>query len=92
MNLYPTNLISHDTDLSHPGPGPTTSGARLRLNTILFVLGPDHALTNFLMDHPSWDCSRANSLNFEVPTESEASELPKDLVLRRYENIHMRLI
>ncbi|RXI06670.1 hypothetical protein DVH24_025806 [Malus domestica] len=44
------------------------------------------------MGHPSWDCSRANSLNFRVPTEAEASELPKGLVLGRDENIHIRLI
>ena len=43
------------------------------------------------MGHPSWDCSRANSLNFEVPMESEASEFPKGLVLGRDENIHIRL-
>ena len=43
------------------------------------------------MGHPSWECSRANSLNFEVPMESEASELPKGLVLGRDGNIHIRL-
>ena len=32
---------------------------------------------------PSWDCSRANSLNFGVLTEPEASELPKGLVLKK---------
>ncbi|CAN6695324.1 unnamed protein product [Malus baccata var. baccata] len=31
------------------------------------------------------------SLNFGVPTEPEASELPKDLVLGRDENIHLRI-
>ena len=44
------------------------------------------------MGHPSWDGSRANSLNFGVPREPEASELPKGLVLSRDENIHIRLI
>ncbi|RXH80974.1 hypothetical protein DVH24_004888 [Malus domestica] len=46
---------------------------------------------NFPVGHPSWDCSRANSLNFGVPTEPEASELQKNLVLGRDENIHIRL-
>ena len=31
------------------------------------------------------------SLNFGVPTEPEASELPKGLVLGRDENIHLRI-
>ncbi|RXH67600.1 hypothetical protein DVH24_027747 [Malus domestica] len=35
---------------------------------------------NFSVDHPSWDCSRANLLNFGVP-ELEASELLKCLVI-----------
>ncbi|RXH89079.1 hypothetical protein DVH24_006057 [Malus domestica] len=43
------------------------------------------------MGHPSWDCSRANSLNFGVPMEPEASELPKGLVLGKDGNIHIRL-
>ncbi|RXH84790.1 hypothetical protein DVH24_040138 [Malus domestica] len=43
------------------------------------------------MGHSSWDCSRANSLNFRVPMEPEASELPKGLVLGRDGNIHIRL-
>ncbi|RXH87358.1 hypothetical protein DVH24_034258 [Malus domestica] len=42
------------------------------------------------MGHPSWDCSRANSLNFGVPMEPEASELPKSLMLSRDGNIHIR--
>ncbi|RXI06781.1 hypothetical protein DVH24_025917 [Malus domestica] len=41
---------------------------------------------DFPVGHPS------NSLNFGVPMEPEASELPKDLVLGRDENIHIRLI
>ncbi|RXI06514.1 hypothetical protein DVH24_025650 [Malus domestica] len=52
-------------------------------------LGPN--ILNFLVGHPSWDCSRANSLNFRVSMEPEANELPKDLVLGRDENIHVRL-
>ena len=32
-----------------------------------------------------------NSLNFEVPMEPEANEVPKGLVLGRDENIHIRL-
>ncbi|RXH67990.1 hypothetical protein DVH24_028137 [Malus domestica] len=70
---------------------PTTSRARLRCSTILSSLGPDHALMNFTVGHPSWNCSSANSLNFGVPIEPEASELPKGLLLGRDENIHIRL-
>ncbi|RXH78761.1 hypothetical protein DVH24_002279, partial [Malus domestica] len=55
-----------------------------------FVSGNSHE--NFPVDHPSWDCSRANSLNFGVLTKPEASELPKSLVLGRDGNIHIRLI
>ncbi|CAN6547090.1 unnamed protein product [Malus baccata var. baccata] len=33
------------------------------------------------MGHPSWECSCANLLNFEVRLEPEASELPKSFVL-----------
>ncbi|CAN6714584.1 unnamed protein product [Malus baccata var. baccata] len=84
----------------------TASLARLHRSTILSALGPDYALTeeicihsfvsgnshkNFPTGHPSWKCSRANSLNFGVPMKSEASELPKGLVLGRDENIHIRL-
>ncbi|CAN6552269.1 unnamed protein product [Malus baccata var. baccata] len=43
------------------------------------------------MGHPSWDYSRANSLNFEVPMEPEANELPKGLVLGKDGNIYIRL-
>ncbi|RXI09433.1 hypothetical protein DVH24_034050 [Malus domestica] len=46
---------------------------------------------NFLLGHPLWDCSRVNSLNFGVPMEPEASELPKGLVLGRDGNIHIKL-
>ncbi|KAM1556858.1 hypothetical protein ACFX10_040344 [Malus domestica] len=42
------------------------------------------------MDHPFWECSHANLLNFGVPMEPEASELPRGLVLGRDENIHIR--
>ena len=54
-----------------------------------FVSGNSHE--NFPMGHPSWECSRSNSLNFGVPTEPKASELPKGLVLGRDGNIHIRL-
>ena len=53
-----------------------------------FVSGNSHQ--NFPVGHPSWDYSRANSLYFGVPTELEANELPKGLVLGRDENIHIR--
>ncbi|RXH88235.1 hypothetical protein DVH24_042306, partial [Malus domestica] len=36
----------------------------------------------FLVGHPFWDCSRANSLNFGVPMEPETSELSKGLAYR----------
>ncbi|RXH90526.1 hypothetical protein DVH24_035290, partial [Malus domestica] len=54
-----------------------------------FVFENSHE--NFLVGHPLWECSCANSLNFRVPMEPEASELPKCLVLGRDENIHIRL-
>ncbi|CAN6560172.1 unnamed protein product [Malus baccata var. baccata] len=71
---------------------PITSQARLRRSTILSALGPTspHGF-NFLMGHPSWDCSLTNSLNFRVPMEPKASELPKDIVLGKDRNIHIRL-
>ncbi|RXH80818.1 hypothetical protein DVH24_004732 [Malus domestica] len=78
-----------------PTQAPTTSQALLRRSTILSALGLDHALMNshekFLVGHPLWECSRPNSLNFGVPTEPEASELLKGLMLGRGWNIHIRL-
>ncbi|CAN6567741.1 unnamed protein product [Malus baccata var. baccata] len=72
----------------------TTSRTRLHHCTILSVLGLDHVLTELTRElpvgHPSWDYSRAISLNFGIPMESEASELPKGLVLSRDDNIHIR--
>ncbi|RXH67577.1 hypothetical protein DVH24_027724 [Malus domestica] len=86
--------------LSHPDPGSTTSQARLRHNTILSVLGPDHALTVlFLGTHLSrtsqWVTHLENALahfsfNFGVPTEPGASELPKGLMLYEGEYVHIR--
>ncbi|RXH71738.1 hypothetical protein DVH24_025239 [Malus domestica] len=81
-------------------PQPTTSRARLCRSTILSVLGPrshphdfvyGNSHENFPVGHPSWDCSRVNSLNFAVLMESEANELPKGLVRGRDGNIHIRL-
>ncbi|RXH89386.1 hypothetical protein DVH24_031743 [Malus domestica] len=43
------------------------------------------------LDHPSWDCSCANSLNFEVRMEPEASELLKCLMLGKDESIYIKL-
>ncbi|RXH87362.1 hypothetical protein DVH24_034262 [Malus domestica] len=69
-------------------------------STILSALGPDYALTVlFLGTHTrtsQWvthhEIALARySLNFGVPMESEASELPKSLVLGRDENIHLRI-
>ncbi|RXH89348.1 hypothetical protein DVH24_031705 [Malus domestica] len=70
-----------DTKLSHPGPGSTP---------------PLHDISgnsdeNFPVGHPFWDCSRANLLNFGVPMNSEASKLPKGLVLIGGANVHIRL-
>ncbi|RXH89181.1 hypothetical protein DVH24_031538, partial [Malus domestica] len=45
---------------------------------------------NFPVGHPLYDCSRAISLNFGVPMESEANELPKGLVLYGGEHVHIR--
>ncbi|KAM1329370.1 hypothetical protein ACFX2F_013549 [Malus domestica] len=55
-----------------------------------FFFGNSHE--NYPVGHPSWDCPRANSLNFGVSMELEASELLKGLVLGRDENIHIRHI
>ena len=69
-------------------------------STILSALGPDHALTVlFLGTHArtsQWVTHHGSalarySLNFRVPTEPKASELPKSLVLGRDENIHIRI-
>ncbi|CAN6716176.1 unnamed protein product [Malus baccata var. baccata] len=57
-------------------------------STILSALGPDHALM-WVTHHES--ALASFSLNFGVPTEPEASELPKGLVLDRDENIHLRI-
>ncbi|RXH71086.1 hypothetical protein DVH24_015708 [Malus domestica] len=46
---------------------------------------------NFLVGHSSWVCFRANSLNFEVLMEPEASNLSKGIVLGGDENIHIKL-
>ncbi|KAM2973847.1 hypothetical protein FF1_000204 [Malus domestica] len=83
--------IGSDTKLSHPGLSTTTSLARLRRSTILSVLGPDHTFTVlFLGIHDSrtsqWVTHSGNalapfSLNFKVPTEFEASESPKGILL-----------
>ncbi|RXI06735.1 hypothetical protein DVH24_025871 [Malus domestica] len=68
--------------------------------TILSALGPDHVLTVlFLGTHTKtsqWVTHHGSalarySLNFGVPMEPEASELPKGLVLGRDENIHLRI-
>ncbi|RXH84961.1 hypothetical protein DVH24_041729 [Malus domestica] len=100
--LVPSGMTRPDPDVLNchiPARAPTTSLTRLRRSTILSALGPGHTLTvfvfgnsheNFPMGHLSWDCSRANSLNFGVPMEPEASELPKGLVLDRDGNIYIR--
>ena len=69
-------------------------------STILSALGPDYALTVlFLGTHTrtsQWVTHHGSalarySLNFEVPTKPEASELPKGLVLGRDVNTHIRI-
>ena len=86
--------------VSHPGLGGTTSRARLHRSTILSALGPQHTLTVlFLGTHTRtsrWVTHPGNalvrySLNFGVPMEPKASELPKGLVLGRDWNIHIRI-
>ncbi|RXH96083.1 hypothetical protein DVH24_008583 [Malus domestica] len=57
-------------------------------STILSALGPDYALT--WVTHPG-SALASFSLNFGVPTEPEASELPKGLMLGRDGNIHLRI-
>ncbi|RXH73166.1 hypothetical protein DVH24_012850 [Malus domestica] len=39
--------------MSHPGSGPHHIPSSNRRSTILFALGLDHALTNYLVGHPS---------------------------------------
>ena len=69
-------------------------------STILSALGPYYALTVLFLGthtrtsrwvtHPGIALARY-SLNFGVPMEPEASELPKGLVLGRDGNIHIRI-
>ncbi|RXH81335.1 hypothetical protein DVH24_006160 [Malus domestica] len=54
-----------------------------------FVFGNSRATSQWVT-HPGIALAFF-SLNFEVPTEPEASELPKDLVLGRDRNIHLRI-
>ncbi|RXH87586.1 hypothetical protein DVH24_034486 [Malus domestica] len=42
--------------------------------------------------HPSWDCSHANSLNFRVSIEPEASEFSKGLLLAYMDGVTMSLM
>ena len=78
----------------------TTTRPQLHRSTILSALGPYQAFTVlFLGTHTrtsQWVTHHGialarYSLNFRVPTEPEASELPKGLVLGRDENIHIRI-
>ncbi|KAM1379932.1 hypothetical protein ACFX2I_021735 [Malus domestica] len=88
--------------LSHPDPGSITPRALLHRSRILSALDLNHALTVlFLGTHMSrtsqWIINPKNalahfSLNFEVPTEIEASELPKCLVLIGDGYVHIRHI
>ncbi|RXH98418.1 hypothetical protein DVH24_010743 [Malus domestica] len=80
-----------DTKLSHPAL--SSHHISCSTSTILSTLGPDHALTVLFLGtqesrtsqwvtHPGNALSHF-SLNFRVPTESEANELPKSLMLGR---------
>ncbi|KAB2624915.1 geraniol 8-hydroxylase-like [Pyrus ussuriensis x Pyrus communis] len=82
--------LGSDTNLSHPGPWGTTSRARLHhRSTILstlglpfphgFVFGNSRAISQWVTHHGI--ALTPFSLNFGVPSEPEASELPKGLVL-----------
>ncbi|RXH75345.1 hypothetical protein DVH24_030066 [Malus domestica] len=88
VSKLPKGLLYHPKprfSLSHLDSGSITSRAQLCRSMILSCLSPDQALkeltSHFLVGHPSWECFRVNLLNFVVPIESEASELPKGLVL-----------
>ncbi|RXH92077.1 hypothetical protein DVH24_021100, partial [Malus domestica] len=54
-----------------------------------FVFG-NSRVTSQWVTHPG-SALASFSLNFGVPTEPEANELPKSLVLGRDENIHIRI-
>ncbi|RXH76685.1 hypothetical protein DVH24_019573, partial [Malus domestica] len=54
-----------------------------------FVFGNSRATSQWVT-HPG-SALATFSLNFRVPTEPEASELPKGLVLGRDVNIHLRI-
>ncbi|CAN6567634.1 unnamed protein product [Malus baccata var. baccata] len=69
-------------------PGSTTSRAHSTTVARYCPLWAYHSLT--WVTHPG-SALTSFSLNFEVPTEPEASELPKGLVLGRDENIHLRI-
>lgn len=55
-----------------------------------FVSGDSHE--NFPVGHPSWKCSRLNSLNFGVLMELEASEFSKGRVQYGGGHVHIRHI
>ncbi|RXH81450.1 hypothetical protein DVH24_034871 [Malus domestica] len=54
-----------------------------------FVFGNSRATSYWVTHHGI--ALACYSLNFGVPMEPEANELPKDLVLARDENIHSRI-
>ncbi|RXH83286.1 hypothetical protein DVH24_005539 [Malus domestica] len=54
-----------------------------------FIFGNSRATSQWVT-HPG-SALASFSLNFEVPTEPEVSELPKGLVIDRDENIHLRI-
>ncbi|RXH73818.1 hypothetical protein DVH24_016640, partial [Malus domestica] len=63
-------------------------GTHTRISQWVTHLGPNHALTVLTSQ---WVTHPRNSLNFGVPMEPEANELPKGLMLGRDGNIHIRL-
>ncbi|RXH76226.1 hypothetical protein DVH24_019114 [Malus domestica] len=69
----------------------TTSRARLRRNTILFVLGPNHALMVLFLGTHSKTSQWVTHSKIALARTRLTSEFPKSLVLGRDQNIHIRL-
>ncbi|RXI07031.1 hypothetical protein DVH24_026167 [Malus domestica] len=92
--------LGSDTNRHIPTRGPPHLSPLHHHSTILCSLGPDYALTVlFLGTHTKTSQSVIHNgsalvrylLNFRVPMNSEASELPKGLMLGRDGNIHIRI-
>ncbi|KAM2957807.1 hypothetical protein FF2_024739 [Malus domestica] len=77
---------SHVTCRLEPPPHPGLDSTVVRYCPLWAPITPSRfcfweLTSNFPVGHPSWDCFRTNSLNFEVPMEPETNELQKSLVL-----------